>query len=233
MNTTSLVAEGSPLAPSKTQRLVRQAARALGRHRLAHAYGHCSARLDEQHFLVCAAKPLGTIEPADNGTIVSLTGDLPEGVLGEVRIHREIYRRRPDIGGIVRSMPAAAMSLSALGRTPRALHGMGAYFAPAAPLWNDPQLIRNDAAAEQLAELMANAPAIVMRGNGVVTAATSIEEAVALTWYLEDAARIELDCLSQSDQVREMTLEEARQRATRSGRIFERMWDYLTYGDPE
>ena len=26
---------------------------------------------------------------------------------------------------------------------------------------------------------------------------------------------------------------EAEARATRQGRIFERMWDYLSYGDPE
>ena len=50
--------------------IVRRAARALGRHGLVHAYGHCSQRLDADHFLVCTAKPLGTIAPGEAGTVV-------------------------------------------------------------------------------------------------------------------------------------------------------------------
>lgn len=80
---------------------------------------------------------------------------------------------------------------------------------------------------------MGDANAIVLRGNGAVVVGDSLKDAVVLTWYLEDAARIELDCLPATDQVREINLDEAKRRATKSGRIFERMWDYLTYGDPE
>lgn len=218
---------------TEDQLLVRKAARALGRHRLVHAYGHCSLRLDDNHFLVSAPRPLGTIAPGEEGQVVALDQPLPEGVLGEVRIHREIYRRRPDVGGVVRSMPPCAMSLSVLGRTPRILHGMGAYFAPGTPLWDDPQLIRDDRDAARLAEQMGMAAAIVMRGNGVVAVGPALSDAVVLSWYLEDAARIELDCLADTGAVRPLGEQEAHQRATRSGRIFERMWDYLTHGDPE
>ncbi|MFD2580185.1 hypothetical protein ACFSTD_19690 [Novosphingobium colocasiae] len=38
---------------------VRMAARALGRNGLAHAYGHCSMRIDADSFMVCAALPMG------------------------------------------------------------------------------------------------------------------------------------------------------------------------------
>jgi len=218
---------------SEMELTVRKAARALGNHGLVHAYGHCSQRIDENYFLVCAPKPLATIEAGDHGTIVPIHGDFPDGVLGEVRIHREIYRLRPDVGGVVRSMPKQVMSLSALGRTPRILHGMSSYFAPNVPLWNDPQLIRNDEAAQSAAELLGNKTGIVLRGNGAVVTGDSLKDAVVLTWYLEDAARIELDCLPVSKEVIELGLEEAKARATRSGQIFERMWDYLTHGDPE
>ncbi len=213
--------------------LVRKAARALSRHGLVHAYGHCSQRVDDKHFLVCAPKPMGTIAAGEPGTLVSLDGELPPHVLAEVRIHREIYRNRPDVGGIVRSMPPFIMSLSAIGRTPRILHGMSSYFSPEIPLWNDPQLVRNDESAAQTAMLLGDKRAIVLRGNGAVVAGESIQDAVVLTWYLEDAARVELDCLPLSGDVLELSVDEAMVRATRSGRIFERMWDYLTYGDPE
>lgn len=229
----STPAGAAAFAPETTQKLVRQAARAIGRHGLAHAYGHCSQRLDARHFLVCASAPMGLIR-SEPGTVVCIDDDaLPPGVLGEVRIHREIYKRRPDVGGIVRSMPPKIMSLSALRRTPRMVHGMSAYFASGVALWDDPQLVRSDAQATAVADLMGASQALVMRGNGTVVAGASLMDAVVLTWYLEDAARIEIDCAAMGGEAALLSNEEAGKRATKEGRIFERMWDYLTAGDLE
>ncbi|WP_211187830.1 class II aldolase/adducin family protein, partial [Achromobacter sp. Bel] len=139
--------------------LVRVAARALARANLVHAYGHCSSRLDADHFLVCAARPMGLIAPGEAGTVVPVHGDLPDGVLGEVRIHQHIYRLRPDVGGVVRSMPPTVMTLSSARVTPAPRHGMGSYFSPAVPLWDDPQLVRGDAQARGVAETLGAARA--------------------------------------------------------------------------
>ncbi len=222
-----------PVARASQQQLVRLAARALARANLVHAYGHCSMRLDDGHFLVCAAKPMGLIRDDDEGTVVSVEGELPEGVLGEVRIHQQIYQRRADVGAVVRSMPRDVMTLSAAGVTPAPRHGMGAYFSPGVPLWDDVQLIRSEQQACGVAEAMGAAAAVVMRGNGAVVAAESLEKAVALTWYLEDAARIELQLrsagLASNDGI--LSCQAAQQRATSAGRIFERMWEHLIAGD--
>lgn len=219
-----------PVATLEQSGLVRTAGWALFRHGFVHAYGHCSLRLDEKHFLVSPAKPLGLVGESDPCTVVPLDGTLPEGVLGEVRIHREIYRRRPDVGGIVRAMPRDAMTLGTLRRTPEPRHGMGAYFAPRPPLWDDPQLLRSDAQAAALADQLGQARAILMRGNGTVTAAATLQEAVVLTYYLEDACRIELACLAigPAAEGAVMTAEECTARATWNGRILDRMWDHLT-----
>ncbi|QCI67176.1 class II aldolase/adducin family protein [Phreatobacter stygius] len=210
--------------------LVRTAGWALARHGFVHAYGHCSLRLDARHFLVSPATPLGLVGVDEACSVVGLDGPLPEGVLGEVRIHREIYRRRPEVNGVVRSMPPKAMTLGTLRLTPKPRHGMGSYFAPKPPLWDDPQLLRSDEQAAALAETLGDARAILMRGNGVVTAGTSLKEAVVLTRFLEDACRIELECLTSglADQGAVLDADEACERATWSGRIMDRMWDYLT-----
>lgn len=217
------------------QRTVRMAARALGRAGLAHAYGHCSLRLDADHFLVCAPQPMGLIRPDEPGIVVPVKGELPDGVLGEVRIHQQIYQRRAEIHGITRSMPQHAMTLSAAGLTPSPRHGMGTYFSPVVPLWDDVQLVRTEVQAQGLAQTMGQAAALLMRGNGAVVAAPTLEQAVVLTWYLEDAARIELHLrmagLAEPSGV--VAPEAAAQRAVGTGRIYERMWDYLTDGDPE
>lgn len=223
----------SAQADAVQERLVRIAARALGRHGLVHAYGHCSLRLDAGHFLVGTSKPLGLVQPGDTGTVVPIDGPLPEGVLPEVRIHRELYRLRPDVGGIARVQPPKLMSLSVLGRTPIACHGFGSYFHPQPPLWDDPMLARADEQAAALAAHMGQARGIVMRGNGAVLAGETLQMAVVLAWYLEDAARVELDVLATGQTPIRFSDAQSATRATWNGRLLERMWDYLTHGDEE
>ncbi|WP_321803403.1 class II aldolase/adducin family protein [Burkholderia sp. BCC1988] len=217
------------------QRELRVAARALARHGLAHAYGHVSVRLDADRFLVCAGKPMALIGADEAGTVVPVVGALPDGVLGEVRVHQQIYARRPDVQAVARTMPPALMALGTARRTPRPRHGFGSYFGSGARLWDDPQLLRDDAAAKTLAETLGNETAIVMRGNGTVVAADSLTKAVVLTWYLEDAARLELAILGAGLEQAAAVLDdtECNRRATSAGQIFERMWDYLIAGDPE
>ncbi|TMV15165.1 class II aldolase/adducin family protein [Arenibacterium halophilum] len=216
-------------------RTVRIAARALGRAGLVHAYGHCSARVDGDSFLVCPSVPMAHVAVGGDCPRVPVSGDLPEGVLGEVRLHQQIYARRPEAGGVVRFMGPNMMALAALGRVPEMRHGFGSYFAPRVGLWDDIQLVRDDARAVGVIDAMGDSVGVMMRGNGAVVAGASLPEAVGLAWYLEDMCRVELAALSSglADAAPVLTKDEARARATRQGRIFERMWDFLSHGDPE
>jgi HCOMODA/2-hydroxy-3-carboxy-muconic semialdehyde decarboxylase len=234
--------EGQAAIPETMQARVRMAARAMGRHGLAHAYGHVSARLDADSFLVCASRPMGCIAPGEAGTRVPIEGPLPDGVLGEVRLHQQIYRLRPDAGGICRVQPPRLMALSTMRITPRPRHGSGTYFAPCPPLWDDPTLTRSDDKARALAEMLGAARAIVMRGNGAVCVGATIEQAACLAWLLEDAATVELAVRSASTgQVGQAgepesalySEPEIAARAVFTGGLFERMWEYLSFGDPE
>lgn len=214
---------------------VRMAARALGRAGLVHAYGHCSARVGEDSFLVCPPRPMGLILPGEACTPVPVSGALPEGVLGEVRIHQKIYAARPACGGVIRFMSPSVMALAALGRRPQMRHGFGTYFAPGVGFWDDIQLIRDDGRASGVAEAMGTSAGVLMRGNGAVVCGGSIQEALMLAWYLEDMCRIELAALSSGDAIPApvISAEDAALRATLAGGIVERMWEYLTAGDPE
>ena len=213
---------------SEQQAIVQQAARGLGRAGLVHAYGHVSLRLDEGSFLVCAARPLELVGDLP-GTVCPVEGPLPEGVLGEVRIHQRIYARRAEIGAVCRIMPPALMALSTQGVVPRPRHGIGAYF-DRLPLWPDPRLLRDDAAANALVEMMGDAPAIVMRGNGAVVAAETMPKAATLAWFLEDAARVERDvrAMGFAPESGLLDAEETAARQVWAGQVAERMWDWLT-----
>jgi len=220
------------ISPERAADVIRVASRAVGRAGLAHAYGHCSVRLDASQFLVSPAKPLGLVCNTDLPVRVPVEGPLPTDVLGEVRVHQQIYRSRSDVGGIVRFQSPKLVSLSALGRTPNARHGLGSYFAPQPPFWSDPRLIRDDDRAVRVAATLGKARAIVLRGNGAVVVGSSLQEACVLSWYLEDAARVELDVLASREPGLVFEPDEAADRATMQGRIFERMWDWLTRDEP-
>ncbi|NYH97165.1 class II aldolase/adducin family protein [Novosphingobium marinum] len=217
------------MADQDIEEKVRLAARGLGRAGLVHAYGHCSARVDADHFLVCAAMPMVLIKD-EPSTLVPVQGPLPEGVLGEVRAHQAIYLRRPDVGGICRIMPPAVMALSTRGITPLPRHGLGAYFAPCPPLWNDPRLLRDDGAAAALAVTLGDARAVVMRANGAITVGTSLEEAATFAFMLEDAAKIERDVRAMGFDPAGGLLEsdEIAARQTLAGGVVDRMWRWLT-----
>jgi len=212
-------------------RRVRVAARAVARAGLVHAYGHCSLRIDSDHFIVSPAKPLGLVTPEDAVVVVPTHGALPPEALPEVLAHQYIYRQRRDVSGIVRFQSPNLTALSTLGLTPKARHGFGAYFAPGAPLHADPRLVRDSASAAALVEELGSARAIVMRGNGAVSVGNTLEEAVVMAWYLEDSARVELAVLGTGLDGQVLTPAEAQDRAVTSGRIVERMWDWLTRGD--
>jgi HCOMODA/2-hydroxy-3-carboxy-muconic semialdehyde decarboxylase len=217
-------------------RRVRIAGRALARAGLVTAYGHCSARIDDDRFVVSPPQPLGLIAPGEACIEVASDRPLPPGAAGEVRIHQAVYRRRPDVRGICRAQPPNTMALSIARLTPRARHGFSSYFAPSPPLWDDPALVRDDATASRVAEVLRDEPAIVLRGNGALTVGATIEEATVLCWFLEDSARVELDLRKiegRDADLTELSDAEATRRATWEGGLLERMWAYLTRDDPE
>jgi HCOMODA/2-hydroxy-3-carboxy-muconic semialdehyde decarboxylase len=226
----------TPVPSPALERRVRVAARALSRHGLVQAWGHCSARIDDEHFLVCAPRPMGRIAVGEAGTVVHVDRPLPDGVLGEVRIHQQVYRQRPDVGGVCRVMPPKLVALSTLGIVPSPRHGVGAFNA-ACRFWQDPRLLRDDGLAAELVAHLGDAPALVMRANGAVTVGGSIEMAAGFAWCLEDAARIEHDvrAIGASAEVdaRRLTPDEIGLRQVSSGRVFERLWDHMCGCDPE
>lgn len=214
------------------QQRVREAAWALAKAGLVTAFGHCSKRISADEFIVCAARPMALIGEREPGTIVGVSGPLPDGVLGEVRMHQAIYRRRPDVGAICRILSPQVMALAAMGLTPSARHGFSSYFHPRVPFWPDPQLVRNDEAATGVAETLGEGNAVVVGVNGAVTAAASMPQAFALAWFLEDSARVELvvRAAGGADHASFATPESAQSRATWEGRIAERVWEYWTAG---
>lgn len=195
----SEVAAGTPRTH---EHRLRSLAAAASAHRLCDAFGHLSIRLDPERYLITPPRPLGSLGPDDRPVIVRLGADtLPPGAPLEAWIHTEIYRARPDAGGILRSQPRAVAQADAAGRPLLAVSGHAAMLGGPIPEERSARLVRDRAGGTALAEQLGTGRAIVLRGNGAVTVGASAEEALAAGWVLERTAEL---TIAAGDRAREL-----------------------------
>ncbi|MFT8245370.1 class II aldolase/adducin family protein [Roseomonas sp. BN140053] len=160
--------------------------------------GHVSVRVpgNDAHFLM---KPhlVGFDEITQgNALTIDLDGKVVAGHArrhGEVFIHSEIYRARPDVRAVVHTHPTHLVALSATGKPMRPHCQGGAVFAGALPTYDDTiNLIRTRELGAAVARALGPHRAVLLKSHGVAVAGTTLEEAVVLSVMLEEAARVQL-----------------------------------------
>lgn len=160
--------------------------------------GHISLRLpgDDRLFLM---KPngIGLDEMTPQNVLtVGLDGVAAHGQHrqhGEVFIHSEIYRARPDVRCVVHTHPVHLIALSATGRALRPLSQGACVFAGRLPVFDATmQLINGPDLGAALARSLGDERAVVLACHGLVMACATLEEAVVLCVTIEEAARIQL-----------------------------------------
>lgn len=171
-----LVAVGERLAAAK---LVR------------HSEGNLSLRIDETRLLVTATgSDLGRLEPTDLVEVDLEASAVPARATSEVRLHIEIYRRRPDAAAIVHAHPPQLLRLDANGGFPRSriIEDRGRMLGRvvSAAHFQEGSL----ALAEAAGSALARANACVLCGHGAVTLGSSLMRAFVRMLDLERAATL-------------------------------------------
>jgi L-ribulose-5-phosphate 4-epimerase len=160
--------------------------------------GHVSLRLPEEpnRFLM---KPAGFgLEEMteDNIIMVDLDGNKVEGAAGrhnEVFIHSEVLRARPDCVAVVHTHAPYAVAFSSLGKPLLAVSNDGAFFATGLPVFDETtELIITKQRGAAVARKLGQHGALLLRNHGIVTAATSMEQAVWLALKLNQACHMQL-----------------------------------------
>jgi HCOMODA/2-hydroxy-3-carboxy-muconic semialdehyde decarboxylase len=206
---------------------VTEAARVLSATGLVDAFGHVSVRVRDLA-LMTPPRPLGGL--TDGTALVELPldgGELPAGVPREAWIHTAIYRARPDVGAICRAQPPAALAAGVAGVPVRALHGQGAFLGSIVPVFDDARLVRDRDRSEALAATLGPAPALIMRGNGAVAAATSPGRAVALMYVLERSAELNLRVAAAGSPGQQLNQAERLAWERASDELLQRLWLHL------
>jgi ribulose-5-phosphate 4-epimerase/fuculose-1-phosphate aldolase len=114
----------------------------------------------------------------------------------EWHIHREIYRRHPDVAGIVHSHPPFIFALSAVGQKLRPLTPAGGWIPElGAPIFDSAVLINTEARGKAMADAMGSEKVVVLRQHGTVVIGGSAEEAVVRMINAEENAHAQHQAL--------------------------------------
>ena len=110
------------------------------------------------------------------------------------------------------------------------LHGFGAILEQVGA-WTDPDLIADEVAGAAVAAALGTATAIVLRGNGGLAVGSTLGEAAARSWCLEDRCAV---AERAGDRGMPLSEEEFERRRRWFGPETSRLWAWLqaVYGDP-
>ena len=168
---------------------------------LTAALGHASMRLpsDANRFVVKGREyefDALSIMDADDMVECNLDGFLVGGRAGltqcsEVKIHACIYTARPDVQSVVHVHPRYSILMSVLKRTLHAMCQEGAQLVRRPlPIYPHVKTIQSDAEGMEVAGLLGQGRAMLLRGHGAVTVGRTLSESVLSMAQLEEQARM-------------------------------------------
>jgi HCOMODA/2-hydroxy-3-carboxy-muconic semialdehyde decarboxylase len=191
---------------SQIQDLV-AANRILAMHGIVDAFGHVSARTGNgMRYLISRSLAPAQVTAAD---IVEYdldskpaSGDTRPGY-SERYIHSEIYRLRSDVMSVVHCHAAALIPFGITKVPLQPVYHNSSFVGEGIPVFDihdaagdTDMLVRNAELGRALAKVLANKPALLMRGHGAVIVGKSIPEAVARSFYLEVNARVQAQAMA-------------------------------------
>jgi ribulose-5-phosphate 4-epimerase/fuculose-1-phosphate aldolase len=170
--------------------------------------GHISVRTGPDTLLVrCRGPQERGLLFTDTADVHEVTlegeGDLPDRVTvpNELPIHAEVLRARPDVQAVVHVHPPAVVAADLAGLPLRPI--VGAYNIPAMrmalegiPVYPRGVLINRPELGRDVAAVLGDKSACVLRGHGIVATGDSVQQAVVRALNLDALARMTLTAYS-------------------------------------
>jgi len=194
------------------RRLVAEACRvAAARGLVDGILGHISLRVDDDLMLVRCRNA------TDRGVAFTRAGDIrlvrmdgSAGAAGELDgyrvpnelpIHVECLRAMPQISAVAHFHPPDVVAADLAGITIRPIYGAfdipGAWLArTGVPVYQRAVLIRTARLGQQLVAAMRGQPVVICRGHGIVSAATTVQQAVLQAMSVNRLAQMSLRVVS-------------------------------------
>ncbi len=169
----------------------------LQREGLIAAGGHVSARIPGTNRILihpmtisrAAVEPRHIITVDEDRNLIEGEFEPPK----ETFIHTCIYQARPDVFSVahLHSHYATLMSLTAKNR--QTIFNRSGIFAGDVPVYHHSWNIGNREKGDELALVLGQASAVLLKGHGAVTVADSIESIFMVSAHLEEGARMSFE----------------------------------------
>jgi HCOMODA/2-hydroxy-3-carboxy-muconic semialdehyde decarboxylase len=204
-------ASGGPVAPGLIADLA-AAARILAARGVVDGFGHVSMRHPDaaDRYLMSRALAPALVTPADiveyDLASDACAGDAPKGFL-ERFIHGQIYRARPDIGGVVHSHSPSVIPFGLVKAPMQACFHNAAFLAQGVPVFDisdgfgaTDMLVSDNDKGVALAACLSDKPVALMRAHGSVACGPTLQSAVFRAVYTEVSARVQHWALALADE---------------------------------
>ena len=206
------------------------------------AFGHVSMRhpTKPDRYLISYSRSPEVVETAD---IMEYTLDnepltqLPKGLkgYGELVIHSEIYKARPDVNAVSHHHGMAFLPFCNTGAELKALYHMGAQIGGKVPFWDSRDefgdtclLVLKPEEGRSLARALGPNWLILLRRHGVTVAGRNLMELTFRTIYTYRNAELQLTTMAQGLELQPLTSGEAKLAMAKNlePRPQARAWEY-------
>lgn len=168
------------------------ATRVLAQHQLVGMFGHVSVLTDDpQRYLVCPGAGARKDRCRASDVIeLDLDHEFEPGLPLELYMHSEVHRLKPHIKSLIHVHSPGLVALAALAEVPTQLLMMHAAFWPEAmPVWDEPDLVRDRAAAQRLIGMLGDESMALLRWHGAVIVGRTLQEALMRAIIAEEHAQ--------------------------------------------
>jgi ribulose-5-phosphate 4-epimerase/fuculose-1-phosphate aldolase len=166
------------------------ALRIISHEGLSDAFAHLSARTDSGNEMLFMPRKSPALVNSHELFVVDFEKPVPQS-----SIHQAIYKARRDVNAVFHFHSPAVVLLSVIGQTVRPMHNYSAIFYEGVPLYSGTGQVESPARAGEMARLLGDAKALILRGHGAVVVGQSIREVCMLALYLEESARLQSEAM--------------------------------------
>jgi len=166
------------------------ALRIINHEGLSDAFAHLSARTDGGDAMLFMPRKSPALVNSNELFVVDFEKPVPQS-----SIHQAIYKTRGDVKAVFHFHSPAVVLLSVIGQTIRPMHNYSAIFFEGVPLYTGTGQVESPARAGEMAKLLGDAKAVILRGHGAVVVGQSIREVCMLAVYLEESARLQTEAM--------------------------------------
>lgn len=191
--------------------------------------GHFSVRLDGGAILINTGGSVRSAITPQDFVVVGAAGEIDESAPSppkELPLHVAIYQARPDVSAVLHGHPKWSTLLTSAGLDYRVTMAQGALLGDV-PQYPSPRSVNNPTTAREVAAVLGDGRAALLKAHGSVIAAADVMEATVMAIYLELNAERQVNAsLIGEPYVFSQEETDACQKGLMKRGLFEKCWNF-------